>query len=96
MRGVPLARTWQDFANAEDDRLTTLARRTHPGVRHWWGRRWHEGRHGAYCYLCDSLITTWDGRHPITAGARAMVSVHRLHHVLRAPSNPPTASVEDR
>ena len=65
-----------------DDQLTLQARLRHPGAKHWWGRRASsEGGAGAYCYLCDSFVSSWAAKWPITEQARIVVHMHRSHHI---------------
>ena len=76
-----VARTLQGRSDRRDNSLTDLARQRTPGIRHWWGRRWREGRNGAWCYICERFVITWDSHYPITEGARRVIAAHRSGHI---------------
>ncbi len=77
----PRARELQPEADERDDALTTLARQSVIGVRHWWGRRWLAGQNGAWCYLCQGMICSWPRNQPMPEIARAVVHDHRMWHI---------------
>lgn len=80
-----LAPSWaerhQRLVDARDLVLVDQARRRHPTVRWWWGQRMTPGGNGAYCYVCDELLVTWQRSRPMTLAARTAVAFHRLHHM---------------
>jgi hypothetical protein len=53
------------------------ARLAHRAVLWWWGERKIDGAAGAYCYLCDAMIVTWDTRWPMTREAEQAILEHR-------------------
>lgn len=57
--------------------LTERARLRHPAARWWWGVRKGPGAGGAYCYLCDAFIVSWDTRWAMPLRARWEVLRHR-------------------
>lgn len=79
VRGLqqPAAARMQEDVTATDHQITDLARLSRPAVRWWWGERKREGGRGAYCYLCDRMVVTWDTRFPITEQARRTITTHR-------------------
>ena len=62
---------------AGDFTLTERARLAHPAVRWWWGARQVGFSYGAWCYLCEALITTWDRKYPMPGKAGEAVLEHR-------------------
>jgi len=62
---------------AGDFALTEQARLAHPAVRWWWGARQVGFTYGAWCYLCEALITTWDRKWGMPAKAGETVLEHR-------------------
>jgi hypothetical protein len=62
---------------AGDFTLREQARLRHPAVLWWWGDRTVGERHGAYCYLCDDFIVTYDSRWPMTREAERAILEHR-------------------
>ena len=86
MSATAWARQQQLESGPEDDRLRLRAQAAHGGRKHWWGRRSRDQQQGAFCYLCETFITTWDGRYPITDAARATIALHRSEHVQALPS----------
>ena len=36
---------------------------------------------GAWCYVCDSPITTWSSRYPVTEQALGAIRLHRTQHL---------------
>jgi len=93
---APAARGQQLGSNELDDQLTIRARAARPKVRHWWGRRWHEGANGALCYLCGSMIATWSRRWPITETAMAQIALHRQQHLQASLDDAATSTEENR
>jgi hypothetical protein len=63
-----------------EHKLVALARLTHPTVSWWWGMRQHDSKFGAFCYLHDELIVTWNRRYPMTLKAKVAVGNHRALH----------------
>lgn len=61
--------------------LLAGARLRHDRIRWWWGERRLDGWHGAWCYLCDRAIVSWDTRYPITNEARATILAARDWHL---------------
>ena len=90
MTAQPAAQRLQDHSNLADAVLTGEARDRNPRVRWWWGRRWRQGRNGAWCYLCDEFIAGWSSKWPITLGAVRTINRHRRDHLqLTLDSRPP-------
>lgn len=77
---LPVAAREQAEIIPADYVMTEAARVRHPAVRWWWGERRVENANGAYCYLCDRLVATWDRRWPTPALAIEIVLLHRSHH----------------
>lgn len=78
---APRAREQQIDSDERDTRLTALACEGRPTVQHWWGRRTHQGRHGAFCYICNDIVATWSSRWPITERAKYKLHAHRAIHI---------------
>jgi hypothetical protein len=57
-----------------------MARRNHPLVAWWFGMRRTEDGHGAYCYVCDTMIITCAPASQISRRARAAIDAHRTEH----------------
>lgn len=62
---------------AGDLELLQRARLTHPSVRWWWGARLVGFTFGAWCYLCERHVATWDRKYPMTDQAAEAVLEHR-------------------
>lgn len=67
----------QGEVNVLDLALVPTAQLRHPGVRWWWGARQALEGFGAYCYLCDRIVTTWARNWPMTGAAKQAVLAHR-------------------
>lgn len=83
----PLAATLQGDVEVTDLGLLAGARLRHDRIRWWWGQRIIDGSNGAYCYLCDRLIVTWQRSRPITLQAIAAILEHRSWEHRRIPAN---------
>jgi hypothetical protein len=73
----------QLFTNDYDNELWKLTEANHPLVAWWWNQRTDisTGKRGAYCYICDKIICTFDGRWPMTRRAIIDVMKHREAHI---------------
>lgn len=69
-----------------EGKLVELARRTHPTVSWWWGMRKVGNDFGAYCYLHDAMVVTWNRRYPMTLKAKVAIGNHRAEHREHAPN----------
>lgn len=74
---LPRAARLQVELVALDLRLQAVARERHPTARWWWGVRERDHGRGAWCYLCERMVQTWDTRYPLTGAARAAIVAHR-------------------
>jgi hypothetical protein len=63
-----------------ESKLLALARLSHPTVSWWWGMRKVGNNFGAFCYLHDAMIVTWNRRWPMTTKAKVEVGRHRALH----------------
>lgn len=75
-----------------DYQLWDAAISRHRGVFWWWNPRKTPRGTGAYCYLCDTLIYTYDIGRGVTHNVRLAVMEHRAEHYLSA--RPGTQSTE--
>jgi hypothetical protein len=74
----------QWWTTAFDDQLWHRAMIERRGVYWWWAPRATPRGTGALCYLCDSLIHTYDIKNGATHPMRAAVMTHRCgHHAAR-------------
>ncbi len=71
----------QSETSEEDNSLWNATEKKHPLCHWWWGRRIMGYKTGAYCYLCDKMIVTWDGKYPIPVKARKAIMEHRRNHL---------------
>jgi hypothetical protein len=71
----------QPEVTEEDNELWKLTESAHPLVHFWWNRRVKGFKTGAYCYVCDKMIATWDGKYPMTVAAINAVMEHRKKHI---------------
>lgn len=85
----------QAYSNGHDDELLLAAKRRHPKVRWWWGRRYRDRINGAWCYLCDCHVATWSRRWPITETARLQIAAHRTDHLQGRLDRPATQPEEE-
>lgn len=60
-----------------DYALTERARRRHPAVRWWWGKRDRFGVPGAYCYLHDGWIGDLGSNRAPSRHALGRILAHR-------------------
>ena len=67
--------------DADDDTLTLRGRRLHPTCAFWWGRVIVGARVQAVCYVCGAIMTTFEGKWPVTDGARLTIKRHRAQHL---------------
>jgi hypothetical protein len=102
---VSVKASWQQLPYAErnqwystgTDRLLH-ARVAAAGTRAawWWGRNRATSPRGAWCYLCDKLIRSYDVSSPMSHAARCDIMAHRAWHVdlflKTAPSHTPEVS----
>lgn len=77
----PWAALQQPVRDHIDFLLTEQARAGVRTIAWWWGKRQKDGKAGAYCYLCDDWIVSWDVRWPMTDTAKRIVDEHRKHHI---------------
>lgn len=75
-----------------DYQLWDQAVAAHPGVFWWWNPRKTQRGAGAYCYLHDALIYTYDIGRGVTNNVRLAVMEHRAEHYLT--SRPGTQHTE--
>jgi hypothetical protein len=71
----------QESCDESDNDLWMETEEKHPSVHWWWNQRTVGFKHGAYCYLCDKLIATWDGKYGMTKKARDAVMRHKKWHL---------------
>lgn len=90
---LPAAAIEQGDLVAGDLGLLAGARLRHDRIRWWWGERIIEGANGAYCYLCDRLVATWQRSRPTTRQAVAAILAHRDEH-LAGRAHPPGTSTD--
>lgn len=77
---VPRREQW--WATEQDVALWHASLTAWPSVRWWWGiRRDAEGQ-GAYCYVCSSMIRTFDVGRGVTGPVRRAVMDHRYGHII--------------
>lgn len=74
------AESMQLVVDKEDAHILELARANHQLIAWWWGRRQTSENHGAYCYVCDAVVASWDPRWPMTEAAKRKVQDHREYH----------------
>ena len=89
---LPRAAVEQADVTLRDYRLTAQARNLRPSVLWWWGERVREGRNGAVCYLCGSMVTTWQRSYPTPGVAVAAILDHRDRVHGAGPSTPGNAA----
>ncbi len=71
----------QTETDESDNELWDKTEAKHPAVHWWWNQRTVNFKHGAYCYLCDKMIATWDSKFPMTAAAQRAIMEHRQMHI---------------
>lgn len=76
----------QWWSDGFDHYLWDEAVRAHRGVHWWWNPRVTQRGAGAYCYLHDALIYTYDIGRGLTHNVRLAVMEHRAEHYLSAPA----------
>ena len=79
--GLPWAARQQRTVNGWDELFTLRVQVEHPRVAHWWGQRTVGNVHGAWCYICDRMVTSWARSYPVTYMARATIEAHRNEHI---------------
>lgn len=77
----PWAKRNQLHVDENDEYLLAKARTNHMLCAWWWGRRKMETEHGAYCYICDGMIATFDSKWPIPQRVKNEVQKHKLEHL---------------
>ena len=74
----------QWWSTTFDYQLWDAAISRHRGVFWWWNPRKTQRGTGAYCYLHDQLICTYDIGRGVTHNVRLAVMEHRAEHYLAA------------
>jgi hypothetical protein len=77
---MPWAARQQDETDEFDEWLTRDAQKRHPRAQWWWGNKADGVRNGAWCWVCDTWIATWDRRWAMTRAAKDAVMLHRRDH----------------
>jgi hypothetical protein len=89
---LPAAAREQAEISTDDLALTERARLRHPAARWWWGERLTAGTNGAYCYLCDRHVATWQRSYPTPEVAILAILEHRAEHLEPGPAFPGTTT----
>lgn len=85
---VPFGRREQWWDTALDRLLWQDALEIRRGVHWWWAPRQLDGRMGALCYLCTTMIHTYDIKSGATHPMRVAVMEHRDEHWRRLHPQP--------
>lgn len=80
----PVGEREQWWSDTFDRLLWQDAQGSHRGVHWWWAPRQTRRGAGAYCYLHDALIYTYDIGRGVTHNVRLAVMEHRAEHYLAA------------
>lgn len=85
---VEIARSLRDqwIATPADWRLWEAAKEPRPTVAWWWGMRSDLKPNGAYCYICDKPIWTYNVQAGLSRPARRAVMAHRKLHLDQIPA----------
>lgn len=71
----------QWYTTSMDHRLHGQVTREGTRSAWWWGMVKAAAPRGAWCYLCNAMIHTYDVSAPMSHVARVAVMSHRFHHV---------------
>lgn len=85
---VEVARAMRDqwLTTPADWRLWEAAKRVRPSVVWWWGMRSDLKPNGAYCYICERPIWTYNVQAGLSRPARRAVMAHRKSHLDQLPA----------
>lgn len=78
---MPYAARNQWYFNESDTTLWNTAAQTNRRISWWWGMRKARPPRGAWCWICDDLIYSYDVAGDMSAVARAAVMEHRAGHL---------------
>ena len=79
-RSAPKAKAEQLDVQQFEDGLLARARELRPAVSWWHGYRKVGTLYGSYCYVCDTVISTWPPLGNIPKAARQAIHEHKFHH----------------
>lgn len=71
----------QSVVDDWDDKLWDQTEMNHPRVVWWWNQKQMQNGWGAFCYVCDQPIATWNRLWPMTQTAKDLVMAHRLEEI---------------
>jgi hypothetical protein len=105
IRAVANKASWQKQTYAErnqwysttmDRRLTDVANTRAQRVLWWWGQVKAVAPRGAWCYVCNEMIHTYDVSSMMSHAARVSVMSHRAFHVQALVLDDDTKKAEAR
>lgn len=79
-KAMPYAQREQWYDTDLDDALWHSAMVASRRVSWWWGASKSRGMTGAWCYLCENMVHTYDAGRPMTHTARCAIMAHRGQH----------------
>lgn len=77
---LPYAQREQWYDTDLDEALWREAMRAHRKISWWWGATKSRGQTGAWCYLCEDMVHSYDAGRPMTLTARGAIMAHRATH----------------